>query len=85
MRHNLDFVQHGLIGERFTIDLTDNTAATICAVPSGKKCRGVVIPECVGGEVEAINWSAATGSVVVTPQFVSNGAGTCEVVVMFTK
>ena len=35
--------------------------------------------------IESLNWSIASGSVVVTPQMTSNGSGEGEILVLFAR
>jgi hypothetical protein len=88
MNNAADLIQYGLQAEKFNVALADNTAATLCVIPTGKTCRGVVVAKFIGASdctIESLNWSIASGSVVVTPQMTSNGSGNGEVLVLFAR
>jgi hypothetical protein len=88
MNNAADLTQFGLMAEKFNVSLADNTAATICAIPAGKVCRGMVVAKFIGASactIESLNWSIATGSMVVTPQMTGNGSGTAEILVLFAR
>jgi hypothetical protein len=88
MNNAADLAQFGLMAEKFNVALADNTAATICAIPSGKRCRGMVVAKFIGASgctIESLNWSIATGSMVVTPQMTNNGSGNAEILVLFAR
>jgi hypothetical protein len=88
MNNAADLTQFGLLAEKFTVSLADNTAATICVIPSGKTCRGMVVAKFLGASgntIESLNWSIATGSMVVTPQITNNSSGAAEILVLFAR
>ena len=88
MRQSGDLNQFKLGAYQFTVDIADNTAVTLCAAPANKRCYGVVLVDqkCRSGYyVESLNWSAATGSVVVTPQVTSNSDGVATFLVLFRE
>ena len=88
MNNAADLTQFGLLAEKFTVALEDNTAATICVIPSGKTCRGMVVAKFIGASentIESLNWSIATGSMVVTPQITNSSKGTAEILVLFAR
>lgn len=81
-------IQFGLLAEQFNVALADNTAITICAIPVGKTCVGMYVAKylgATGNTIESLNWSIATGSLVVTPQMTSNGSGNGEIIVLFKR
>lgn len=86
MNSAADLVKWKLHAEQFTVAIADNTAVTLCAVPTGKRCYGVALVDqiCIGANhVESLNWSAASGSVVVTPQLTNNSSGNAVFIVLF--
>ena len=86
--HSGDLAANGLKAERFTVSLSDNTAATICSIPTGKLCMGVVIMDFIGqsaSTIESYAVSMTSSTVTLTPQVTSNLAGTAEVLVLFKK
>jgi hypothetical protein len=88
MNSDLDLVRFNLLGEKFNVALSDNTAATLCVIPTGKTCRGVVVAKFIGASedtIESFDWSIATGSVVVTPQITNSGSGNAEIIVLFAR
>lgn len=88
MRNAGDLKKWKLGAHKFTVAIADNTAVTLCAVPAGKRCYGVLLvdQQCRSGYyVESLNWSAATGSVVVTPQVTSNSDGKATFLVVFKE
>lgn len=88
MRNSGDLKKWKLGAYQFTVAIADNTAVTLCPVPTGKRCYGVVLvdQQCRSGYfVESLNWSAATGSVVVTPQVTSNSDGVATFLVVFKE
>ena len=83
-----DLQSYNIKAEKFNVALTDNTAATLCVIPTGKTCLGVAVVKFIGASactIESLNWSIATGSVVVTPQMTSNGSGNGEILVLFAR
>lgn len=88
MNSDLDLVRFNLLGEKFNVALQDNTATTLCVIPTGKTCMGMVLAKFIGANavtIESLNWSIATGSMVVTPQMTSNGSGNGEIIVLFAR
>lgn len=88
MNNAADLTRFNIQAEKFNLALADNTAATLCVIPTGKTCVGVVVVKFIGASactIESLNWSIATGSVVVTPQMTSNGSGEAEVLVLFAR
>ena len=88
MNNAADLTQFNIQAEKFNVALADNTAATICAVPTGKKCLGMVVARFIGASgctIESLNWSIASGSMVVTPQMTSDGSGRAEILVLFAR
>lgn len=88
MNNAADLIQFGLVAEKFNVVLEDNTAATICVIPGGKTCVGMVVAKFIGASdctIESLNWSIASGSMVVTPQMTGNGSGTAEILVLFKR
>jgi hypothetical protein len=83
-----DLARYKIISEKFNVSLADNTAITLCAIPTGRYCVGMVVARYIGASdntIESLNWSIATGSMVVTPQMTSNGSGTAEILVLFAR
>jgi hypothetical protein len=83
-----DLQAYKIKAEKFNVALADNTAATLCVIPSGKTCLGIAVVNFIGASactIESLNWSIATGSVVVTPQMTSNGSGNAEILVLFAR
>jgi hypothetical protein len=83
-----DLQSYNIKAEKFNVALSDNTAATLCVIPSGKTCLGAVVVKFIGASavtIESLNWSIASGSMVVTPQMTSNGSGTAEILVLFAR
>ena len=88
MRDAGDLKKWKLGAYKFTVAIADNTAVTLCAVPTGKRCYGVVLvdQQCASGTyVESLNWAATTGYVVVTPQVTSNSSGKATFLVVFKE
>lgn len=86
MKAAADLMKWGLHAEKFTVDIADNTAVTLCKVPAGYRCYGVLLvdQQCASGTyVESLNWAATTGSVVATPQITSNSSGKATFLVLF--
>ena len=83
-----DLQAAGLYCEKFTVTLTDNSATTVCAIPTGKRCMGVVLLKVIcedGYYVESYAVSMTSSTVTITPQFTSNKSGQGEVLVCFQK
>jgi hypothetical protein len=83
-----DLASYNIQAEKFNVALSDNTAATLVAIPTGKTCLGMVVVKFIGASgctIESLNWSIATGSMVVTPQMTSNGSGNAEILVLFAR
>jgi hypothetical protein len=88
MNNAADLTKFNIQAEKFNVALSDNTAATLCAIPTGKTCLGMVVARFLGASgctIESLNWSIATGSMVVTPQMTSNGSGYAEILVLFAR
>lgn len=86
MNSAADLIKWKLQAEQFTVAIADNTAVTLCAVPTGKRCYGVVLvdQQCrTTNYVEALDWSVASGSVVVTPQVTNSSDGKAVFLVLF--
>jgi len=88
MKSHLDLVAFKIHSSQFTVNIADNTAVTICKIPTNKRCLGVVLvdQQCASGNyVESLNWAATTGFVVVTPQLTNNSSGKATFLALFTK
>ena len=88
MNNAADLTKFNIQAEKFNVALSDNTAATLCAIPTGKTCLGMVVARFLGASgctIESLNWSIATGSMVVTPQMTGNGSGQAEILVLFAR
>ena len=88
MNNAADLTPYMIQAEKYNVALADNTAATLCAIPTGKKCLGMVVVKFIGASgctIESLNWSIASGSMVVTPQMTSNGSGKAEILVLFAR
>ncbi len=88
MNNAADLTQFNIQAEKFNVALSDNTAATLCAIPTGKTCLGMVVARFIGASgctIESLNWSIASGSMVVTPQMSGNGSGRAEILVLFAR
>ena len=86
MNSAADLIKWKLQAEQFTVSISDNTAVTLCKVPTGKRLFGVVLvdQQCASGNyVESLNWSGTTGSVVATPQLTNNSSGQATFLVLF--
>jgi hypothetical protein len=88
MNDAADLTRYNIQAEKFNVALADNTAATLCVIPTGKTCVGMVVAKYIGASgntIESLNWSIASGSMVVTPQMTSNGSGNAEILVLFAR
>lgn len=88
MNDSSDLARYGIKAEKYNVALADNTAKTLCVIPTGKTCVGMVVVKFIGASgvtIESLNWSIATGSMVVTPQMTSNGSGNAEILVLFAR
>lgn len=88
MNNAADLTPYLIQAEKYNVALADNTAKTLCVVPTGKTCLGMVVVKFIGASgctIESLNWSIATGSMVVTPQMTSNGSGNAEILVLFAR
>jgi hypothetical protein len=88
INHSGDLAASGLKAERYTVALADNTAKTICAIPTGKRCMGVVILSFIGQSgtyIESYAVAMTSSAVAITPQVTSNSSGTAEVLVLWKK
>lgn len=88
INHSGDLAASGLKAERFTVTLTDNSATTLCAIPTGKQPMGVVILDFKGqsaSTIESYNVAMTSSVVAITPQVSSNLAGVAEVLVLWKK
>ena len=88
MNNAADLTRFNIQAEKYNVALADNTAATLCVIPTGKTCVGMVVVRFIGtsaGTIESLNWSIATGSMVVTPQMTANGSGNAEILVLFAR
>lgn len=88
MNDAADLTRYNIQAEKFNVALADNTAATICVIPTGKTCLGCVVVRFIGADdctIESLNWSVASGSLVVTPQMTSNKSGNGEVLALFAR
>ncbi len=86
--HSGDLVPSHLKAVRVTVALADNTAATLCDIPTGKQCMGVVIQKFIGASgttVESYNLAMTSSTVVITPQITSNSSGTAEILILFSR
>jgi hypothetical protein len=88
MNNAADLTRFNIQAEKYNVALADNTAATLCVIPTGKTCVGMVVAKFIGQSgctIESLNWSIASGSMVVTPQMTSNGSGRAELLVLFAR
>lgn len=88
INHCGDLAAAGLKAERYTVALADNTAATICAIPTGKQCMGIVIMKWIGrsdNTIESYGLTMTSSAVAITPQMTNNSAGTAEILVLWKK
>lgn len=88
MNNAADLTRFNIQAEKYNVSLADNTAATLCVIPTGKTCLGMVVVKFIGASgctIESLNWSIASGSMVVTPQMTSNGSGNAEILVLFAR
>ncbi len=88
MNDAADLTRYNIQAEKFNVALSDNTAATICVIPTGKTCVGMVVAKFIGASdntIESLNWSIATGSMVVTPQVTNSSSGNAEILVLFAR
>jgi hypothetical protein len=88
INHSGDLAANGLKAERYTVALSDNTAATLCSIPTGKQCMGVVVLDFIGqsgNTIESYAVAMTSSSVAITPQMTNNSAGTAELLVLWKK
>jgi hypothetical protein len=88
INHAGDLAAAGLKAERYTVALSDNTAATLCAIPDGEQPMGVVVLKFIGrsgSTIESYNVAMTSSAVAITPQISSNLSGTAELLVLWKK
>lgn len=88
INNSCDIASAGLKAEKYTVALADNTSKTICAIPTGKQCMGIVILKFIGQSgttIESYNLAMTSSVVAITPQVSSNSSGNAEILVLWKK
>lgn len=88
MNDAADLTRYNIQAEKFNVALADNTAKTICVIPTGRRCVGCVIAKFIGesdATIDSLNWAVNSGSLVITPQIYSNLSGNAEVLALFAR
>ena len=89
MRDNLSLKKYKLVGEKYSVAVADNTAVTLCLVPTGKTAYGVVLVNDVlgnGAVISSFAWTISATTVSITPQIEANTeTGNAEFIVLWKR
>lgn len=90
IRDSVDLIKYGLIGNKYSVDVADNTSVTLCPIIAGKTCYGVVLVNSVlsnGAVIDQLAWDVSDGALVkVVPQITPDTAtGSAEFIVLWKR